>query len=97
MRRTLVLALVVALAACRSAAPAEPDGLAPLLERARAEVDAGASLDALVTLDDALALAPQSLAAWRLRAEALLEASTARGDANFLEDSLAAWQRALEL
>jgi len=61
MRSTLSLALVVVLAACRSAAPAEPEGLASLLERARAEVDAGTALDALVTLDDALALAPQDV------------------------------------
>ena len=97
MRPALALAALCLLAACRSSQPGEPAGLAPLLERARAELDRGSALDALLTLDDALALAPSSLAGWTLRAEALLEASTSSRDANFLVDSLAAWRRALEL
>lgn len=100
MRPTPAFAVLLFLTACSSTAESAPpveDPAAPLIARARSELDGGAPFDALVTLDDALAVAPRSREVWSLRATALLEASTARGDANFLEDSLAAWERALAL
>lgn len=93
----LSLALLVACSAPSNGPKAPPPELASALERARADLTGGVPLDALVSLDEALALAPDSREAWTLRAQALQAASNQRGDANFLEDAVEAWKRAAAL
>lgn len=99
--RTLIpavsLALLVACAAPSNGPKGPPPAVASALERAQAELAAGVPLDALVSLDEALALAPDSREAWSLRAQALQAASNQRGDTNFLEDAVEAWKRAAKL
>ena len=99
--RTPIVVLSFALFTACAAPSGEPKGPPPevagALERARADLAGGVPLDALLSLDEALRLAPQSREAWTLRAQALQSASNQRGDTNFLEDAVEAWKQAAKL